>query len=91
LDNVSAGQLIVLAGRTICPASSTLFLLLVQCSYWVLNSPCYRNKELASPEQTAPDSPLPEVHTPWDVMRIVCNPALMYLIVIVAEVVPNED
>ncbi|GJZ25343.1 hypothetical protein Tco_0569596 [Tanacetum coccineum] len=57
----------------------------------VLNSPYYRNKELASPEQTAPDSPLPEVHTPWDVMRIVCNPALMYLIVIVAEVVPNED
>ncbi|GJV39122.1 hypothetical protein Tco_1417562, partial [Tanacetum coccineum] len=47
----------------------------------VLNSPCYRNKELASPEQTAPDSPLPGVHTPWDVMRIVCNPALMYLIV----------
>ncbi|GJV70405.1 hypothetical protein Tco_1490400, partial [Tanacetum coccineum] len=43
----------------------------------VLNSPCYRNKELASPEQTAPDSPLPGVHTPWDVMRIVCNPALI--------------
>ncbi|GJV70408.1 hypothetical protein Tco_1490403 [Tanacetum coccineum] len=28
------GQLIVPAGRTIRPAGSTLFLLLVQCSYW---------------------------------------------------------
>ncbi|GJU14235.1 hypothetical protein Tco_1142201 [Tanacetum coccineum] len=32
------------------------------------------------------DSPLPRVNTPWDVMRIVCNPKLMYLIVIVAEI-----
>ncbi|GJW54509.1 hypothetical protein Tco_0098594 [Tanacetum coccineum] len=36
------------------------------------------------------DSPLPGVNTPWDVMRIVCNPELMYLIVIVLRyVVPT--
>ncbi|GJX33274.1 hypothetical protein Tco_0243129 [Tanacetum coccineum] len=34
-----------------------------------------------------PDSPLPRVNTPWDVIRIVCNLELIYLIVIVAEVV----
>ncbi|GJW83022.1 hypothetical protein Tco_0156167 [Tanacetum coccineum] len=78
--------------------------------YVVINSPCYHNKELASPEQTATgpnrlasprvngylvkassnpftfyDSPLPGVNTPWDVMRIVCNPELMD----VAEVVQS--
>ncbi|GJU79259.1 hypothetical protein Tco_1276329 [Tanacetum coccineum] len=67
----------------------------------VFNSPCLTDKkELIHHEGTAlvplrlelielwfqfPDSPLPGVNTPWDVMRIVCNPELMYLIVIVAE------
>ncbi|GJT87692.1 hypothetical protein Tco_1069409 [Tanacetum coccineum] len=72
----------------------------------VFNSPCLTDKKkLIHLEGTAlvplrlelielwfqfPDSPLPGVNTPWDVMRIVCNPELMYLIVIVAAVVPKS-
>ncbi|GJS37725.1 hypothetical protein Tco_0536107 [Tanacetum coccineum] len=50
---------------------------------WVINSHCYHNKELASPEQTATAEVVPKsvagssFNTPWDVMRIVCNPELI--------------